>query len=176
MSEKFIEDYMVQIGEEQNSMLTRKLHDVNIRLYKNNDCYKNIVRSVVQMMYNILYTNFTNYPSVKGVSGANVGIPFNIIIIKCGRAGWLMINPKIVKKLGDNIEVESNCGSILLDKPIKVLRAQSVVVEYYNLDGNKVVGRFSKENKGFTMQHEIDHNLGITILDRNKEYKDKGGV
>lgn len=163
-----IKDYMVQIREQQNETLTRKLHDVNIRLYNNNKEYRKIVKSIIDLMSRILYMDFTDYPSLKGVSGANVGIPFNIIVIKINEVTKQMLNPAIIKKTGKDIELTSNCGSLLLSEDVTVLRSEIIEVVYYDLNGDKKIEKFSRNN-GFTIQHEIEHNLGITLLNTKKE-------
>lgn len=159
-----IKEYLVQIRERQNETLTRKLHDVNIRLYNNNKEYRKIVRSVIDLMSRVLYMNFIDYPPLKGISGANVGIPFNIIVIKVNETTKQMLNPKVIKKAGKDIKLTSNCGSLLLSENITVLRSEIAEIEYYDLNGNKKIERFSESNGGFTIQHEIEHNLGITLL------------
>ena len=163
-----IKDYMVQIREQQNETLTRKLHDVNIRLYNNNKEYRKIVKSIIDLMSRILYMDFTDYPSLKGVSGANVGIPFHIIVTKINEVTKQMLNPAIIKKTGKDIELTSNCGSLLLSEDVTVLRSEIIEVVYYDLNGDKKIEKFSRNN-GFTIQHEIEHNLGITLLNTKKE-------
>jgi peptide deformylase len=169
MAHNSIRDYIVQIREQQNEILTRKLHDVNMRLYNNNREYCKIVKSVINLMSRILYMDFVDYPPLKGISGANVGIPFNVIVIKIDETTKQMLNPKIIKKAGKGIRLTSNCGSLLLSESVTVLRSEIVEIEYYNLNGNKKVEKFSESNGGFTIQHEIEHNLGITLLNSGKE-------
>lgn len=73
-----------------------------------------------------------------------------------------MINPTYVQVGPGTRESESNCGSLLLDKPIRIRRWSRVVVDYYNRDGTKC------QTEGYlpTVQHEMDHNKGILITDR----------
>jgi peptide deformylase len=164
-----IKDYMVQIKERQNGTLTRKLHDVNIRLYNNNKEYCKIIKSIINLMSQILFMDFKDYPPLKGISGANIGIPFNIIGIKINSATKHMLNPKIIKRAGKDIKLTSNCGSLLLSENAAVLRSEIIEVTYYNLNGEKKIERFSESDGGFTIQHEIEHNSGITLLNTKKE-------
>jgi peptide deformylase len=113
--------------------------------------------------------DFVDYPPLKGISGANVGIPFNVIVIKINEITKQMLNPKIIKRAGKDIRLTSNCGSLLLSESVTVLRNEIVEIEYYDLNGNKKVEKFSESNGGFTIQHEIEHNLGITLLNSGKE-------
>lgn len=168
MTHNSIKDYIVQIREQQNETLTRKLHDVNIRLYNNNKEYRKIVKSIIDLMSRILYMDFMDYPPLKGISGANVGIPFNIIVIKTNQVTKQMLNPTVIKRFGKDIRLTSNCGSLLLSEDVTILRNETVEVTYYDLNGNKKIEKFSGNN-GFTIQHEIEHNLGITLLNTRKE-------
>lgn len=166
MSKGLIEDYMVQMKEEQNDVLTQKLHDVNIRLYNNNREYRDIVREIINHMSRVLYMKFENYSNIKGISGANLGIPFNIIVVKINDMPKQMINPKITENFGKRIDVLSNCGSLLLTKKVTISRSEFIKVTYYNLNGDKRTKEFSEKQSGLTIQHEIDHNLGITLLNK----------
>jgi len=66
-------------GEFSTDVLHRKCFDVNIRLMGTSEGYSKLVMSVVRYMRDILMREYSNYPEVKGISGANIGIPFNII-------------------------------------------------------------------------------------------------
>jgi peptide deformylase len=113
------------------------------------------------------------YKLPHGMSGANAGIPWNIIAVARGRGesgAWaeVMINPKIVDVSDEMIESESNCGSITLPEPIKIKRHAWVTVRYAEAedDYSEYTRTFHRQDGGLTIQHEIDHNLGVTILDR----------
>jgi peptide deformylase len=122
-------------------------------------------------MSQVLCTKFHNYPELKGISGANVGIPFNIIGFKNEHnVPVFMINPKIIHKSDETRIIDSNCGSLLLDRPVKVKRASGIKVEFRDAAGNNKT-EFFKNRVAATIQHEIDHNKGITILDRAKELR-----
>ena len=81
----------------------------------------------------------------------------------------IFINPVVLAKSPLPIVSSSNCGSIRLKKPIKVSRPEWVQVSYFNEGGNRHCEVFHRENGGLTIQHEIDHNLGILITDREVE-------
>ena len=146
----------------QGDMLHRELFDVNIRLYNKSVTYKTIIRDIVNYMLSLCELEFTDYPKVKGISGANVGIPFNIVVIN----KIVLLNPRIVEYSTDTKVVKSNCGSLRLENKTDVERAKQVVVEYTTMDGVTKTEEFDGA-LGSTMQHEIDHNNGITILDRS---------
>jgi peptide deformylase len=115
-------------------------------------------------------TEKEGYKKPHGMSSANVGTAFNIIGITMHRNTdkeycLIMINPKIIKYYNPLIKTNSNCGSLTLEKPIKVPRWYEIDVEYYDRDGKKHQENFTKENGAYTIQHEIDHNKGILITD-----------
>ena len=62
-------------------------------------------------MLEILNTKFSDYTKLQGISGANVGIPFNIIIVRDLDNYIIMINPEILSKSKETKLVKSNCGS-----------------------------------------------------------------
>lgn len=75
-----------------------------------------------------------------------------------------IINPKIIKELGDNVTMWEACLSIpgLFGQ---VKRKEKIQVEYYDLQGNKI----EEELSGFDariFQHEYDHLEGILYTDK----------
>lgn len=142
---------------EDVDILTRKGFDVNLRLMKTSPAYKAIIEEIAKYILWGSTTEKEGYKKPHGFSGANAGIPFNIIAV----GNEILINPHILRFKGAKIG-ESNCGSLMLERPIKVLRHGWVHIEYWDLEGNR------HETSGYlpTHQHEIDHNNGVLITDR----------
>lgn len=167
-----VENYLTYIDNPEDVMFLRtKLLDVNMRLFNSNQEYKDIVLHCCELIRKCALTKMEGYKLPHGMSGANVGIPFNIIGIVQNRGESnvrceIFINPKIVESFTPLIKIKTNCGSIRLEKPIEVNRFDTVRVTYFELDGVKHEETFDRENGSFTIQHEIDHNLGILITDR----------
>jgi peptide deformylase len=170
-----IAEMLVQNGEEHDDALHMKGAPVNMRLFKDNKLYRSVIMRTIHLMSRGANLDFDDYPKAQGVSGANVGIPFNIVIVITKDDQETFINPKIVSKSKVMHEAKSNCGSVNLPKPIKVERHQWVEVEWYDISGelHQEVFEIGDENpvSAATLQHEIDHNLGILITD--KEVKDE---
>jgi len=145
-------------NEEDRDILTRPLFDVNMRLFHANIAYRSLVQCCCVYIRECAMTKADGYKQPHGYSGANAGIPFNIIALA---DGTVMINPKIVASSGER-ESLSNCGSLLLEHPIKVKRFADVTVRYFDMGG------FHRMMVGYlpTVQHEVDHNNGILITDR----------
>lgn len=149
---------------EDKDILTRQLFDVNMRLFETSPEYRKIIIDICLYLRFCSETEEEGYKKPHGWSGANAGIPFNIIAVNRGGFTNIMINPVITKYYGKEIEVQSNCGSLTLEKPASVLRAEFIDVEYFTIAGNKKIEKRIDRNKGgFTIQHEVQHNRGILI-------------
>lgn len=152
------EDYCTLLkNEEDRDILTRRLFNVNMRLMWSSLQYRNLVLKACSYIRWCATTEKYGYKKPHGYSGANAGIPWNIIAV----GDRVMINPRVVQSSGER-EGLSNCGSLVLDKPIKIRRFAHVVVEYFNEQGSPC----TIEGYLPTEQHEIDHNNGILITDR----------
>jgi peptide deformylase len=151
--------------------LRTPLFDVNMRLFHANDSYKQIILDCCRYIELMAVAKFDDYKKPHGMSGANCAIPFNIIgIVKHrgtkGESVQIMINPKILRGFEDKIKTITNCGSIRLKEPIEVLRYECIEIQYYDTHGKRHGAVVNHYNGAFTIQHEVDHNQGILILDR----------
>jgi len=169
MKKGFIEKFIVQDKEDGDDILHNELFNVNMRLFNTNKKHNKLILNIVNYMEKIAKKKFKDYTSAKGISGANVGVPFNIIGVKNKKNKWdFFINPTYLKKSPIKKTVKSNCGSLCLEKPIETDRCVWIKIEYYDLKGQKKIEYFSGPY-GNTIQHEIDHNKGILITDGIKE-------
>ena len=168
MGEIKIEDNLVQNSESENDCLHRPLFNVNIKLFINNERYKKTILDICDYMKLVITQEYENYQKLSGLSGANIGIPFNIIALVKKDEVVCMINPSIVKMSKQTRMIKSNCGSLNLKDKISVSRREWVDVSYYDIFGRHNQERYTIANGGATIQHEIDHNRGILIIDRSK--------
>lgn len=160
---------LVQVGEHAAEILRRPCFPVNLRLMRNNPGYFKIISDIVAHMKLVMATKFSDYAHLQGISGANVGIPFNIVIIYHKEKMLVMLNPVVISKSKLSKVTLSNCGSINLAKPIKVRRATEVTVRYVPFTGDPCLEHKEEIFKSGTVQHEIEHNLGILIIDKEQE-------
>lgn len=162
-----ISDQVVQEDEENNSTLKTPTFDVNMRLFHSSIFYRQIIMDCIQYMASHLNMTFEDHNSPRGISGAELGLPWNIIAYKHGTNKKFCINPKIIKKSKELVETETKCGALKLDKGVKLQRHMFIDLEYFDTKGQKIVERSIGRNEGgFTIQHEVDHNMAISILDR----------
>ena len=174
--------FLVQNRELHDDVLHRPLFPVHTHFLRNNNAYHDVIAKIVSYMVLVFKQKYANYDKLQGLSGANVGIPYNIVIItkKSHPDGYIvMLNPTIIDKSRDTTYVESNCGSLNLPEKIKVKRYKEVTVRYVQWPGEdnpdyEIATAFEEKVeifKGGTVQHEIDHNQGILITDRALEGK-----
>lgn len=174
-------DYIVQERQPEfdRDCLHRKLFAVNMRLFGTSKWYRKHIIGVLNYMQWAMQQKWKDYQSnpnasggTYGISGANLGIPYNIIGYHLNNEYRFMLNPVIVDKSTTMTETKSNCGSIKYKEKIPVKRHTWINVEFYDHEGKKHKERFTGKQGSYTIQHEIDHSNGVLILDR---YLDQGG-
>ncbi len=165
-----VAEAVVQNGEEHDDVLHMKGAPVNMRLFKSNRSYRSVIMKVIDLMIKGASISFDDYPKVQGISGANVGIPFNIVVVIIEGGQEIFINPKVINRSGTTVSAKSNCGSLNLQESIKIERYLWVEVEWHDIDGGLHQEIFkigdSDPVSSATLQHEMEHNLGILITDK----------
>jgi len=150
--------------KEDLDILTRKNFDVNMRLFNSNSSYKNIILQCCAHIEFATLEEKEGYKKPHGWSGANAGIPFNIIsFFDEDQFVVTMINPKIIRYSGVSKMIKTNCGSLTLTKSIEEPRDPLISVEYYDISGNKHIWENIGPTPGYTIQHEINHTRGILL-------------
>jgi len=107
------------------------------------------------------YDNKPHMPDAAGLSAPQIGVYKQVFVYKMDNNPTCMINPVILEREGEQDESEG-----CLSFPgvyVKVVRANKILVEFQDVDGNKN----QLKTDGFTsrvIQHEIDHFDGVTFL------------
>lgn len=167
-----VDDNLTHINNiEDYIYLKSPLFDVNMRLFKTSAIYRTVVRRACSAIKYYCSNEMEGYKKPHGMSGANAGIPWNIIAYLINRNTSnerceVMINPKILKYSEEKVKSESNCGSIRLHEPIEIQRSATVKISWYDINGESHNATFARSGGALTLQHEIDHNQGILITDR----------
>ena len=102
------------------------------------------------------------YAEGVGLAAPQVGVLRRAIVVDVGEESIKLINPAVIEKSGENIDIEG-CLSIPL-KSGKVKRPEWVKVKYLDVDGNENI----IEATGILARvlcHEIDHLDGILYTD-----------
>lgn len=158
-------------NDEDKPYLLNPLFNVNIRLLKSSPGYRKVVLAACDHISWLCMAGLPGYKLPHGMSGANAGVPWNIIGIARNRGEKdayceIMINPTIVQRSDEMIESQSNCGSIRLAEPIMVRRHSWVRVIWNDIAGKTRSFDFDRDHGSLTIQHEIDHNVGVLITAR----------
>lgn len=178
-----LDNYSTHISKDTR-FLVAKMFPVIIHLFNSSDVYKKLILDSLDYMMEVTTKKFKDYPEVKGISGANVGIPFNLVVMKVCKIGDAvpedldgmtikykgyhflhMINPKIEDHSSKTFKPLTNCGSLRLEREIRIERYSWVQVLFYDREGDKHRRSIDRPISG-TAQHEIDHNNGVLITDR----------
>lgn len=173
--EKVSSDYITHIKNPEDVLYLRtKLLNVNMRLFKTSGEYKKLILQACNYIKFLALTEMKGYKKPHGMSAANAGISWNIIgiVVNRGKSGErcdIMINPEITEYFGDVIEASTNCGSLTLSEPITIKRHSKCRVRYYDIDGRKYHSEFNRLQRSLTIQHEVDHNNGVLIIDYQNE-------
>ena len=137
--------------DENHPMMKQRIPEYDITLLPNPVMTHTINRLKMTMkLYNGL-----------GLSANQCGVFERVFIVGNGEIVIVCINPKVIKVSEDLIKDNEGCLSF----PglfLKVERASSVEVEYYDLQGKKYNTTFT----GLTARcflHELDHMNGITM-------------
>ena len=97
-----------------------------------------------------------------GLAAPQIGLDEQLIVVGEGTALIKLANPLILLKDGESI-MEEGCLSLPYTM-VKVKRAGRVIIEGWNENEERV--RIEGENLlARVLQHEIDHLLGILIID-----------
>jgi peptide deformylase len=147
--EKEVEPF--PLYDENHPMMKQRIPEYNITLLPNPVMTNTINRLKMTMkLYNGL-----------GLSANQCGVFERVFIVGNEEIVIVCINPKLIKASDDLIKDNEGCLSF----PglfLKVERAASVEVEYYDLQGKKYNTTFT----GLTARcflHELDHMNGITM-------------
>lgn len=95
-----------------------------------------------------------------GMAANMIGINKRIIVINDNGIYLVMINPEIVKKMGQLYETEEGCLSHSGTRKTK--RYEKIKVAFYDKDFKKKIKTFDSYSAQI-IQHEIDHCNGILI-------------
>ncbi len=101
-----------------------------------------------------------------GLAAPQVGKSIRLIVVSYEGKDYIFINPEIIKKEGEDIDIEGCLSIPGIEVPVR--RAEKILLRYNNLKGKTL----SIEVSGILariIQHEIDHLDGILIVDKIEE-------
>lgn len=114
-------------------------------------------KNILEEMVHLMYAN-----NGVGLSGPQVGINKQIIVVDVGQGPLMLANPKIIARRGASV-FEEGCLS-LPGLCIKIKRPERIKIQAINQDNQQVEidadGLLSR-----ALQHEIDHLCAKLIID-----------
>ncbi len=99
-----------------------------------------------------------------GLAACQIGEFKRVFIIRKEEGFDVFINPAILKKSKEKIEIEEGCLSVP-NCLIKIKRPKEVKIKALNLKGEEIILNL-KGIEARVFQHELDHLNGILIKDR----------
>jgi peptide deformylase len=108
----------------------------------------------------------------RAIAAPQIGVLKKVIYIQMPdrKLNGAMINPEIIEKGDNTIELWDNCLSFP-DLVVKVRRFEKIKVQYKDVSGREQILEASGELSEL-LQHEIDHLDGILAVDRTDSSKD----
>lgn len=168
-----ISEHLIQMTDNA-AILASQAAEVNIRLFRSNKQYRNVILEIVRYMDEHLHSTFEDYTDPRGVAAPNLGFPFRIIGYKKRDGCQFCINPKIVLFSLATTTTQGNSGSLRLETPLSIERAVCIDLQYYDLEGTEVLKKSIGRNEGsFTIQNEVDQINGITVIERHRRQQEQ---
>lgn len=137
-------------------LLLTKSFEIDVYKLINNEAYKKVVESIVDLMQQAI-ANFT----MLSVSAINLGFPLKLFAFK----DKVFINPCITNKSGKIVEREvTSCSLEFTSKnPIRKKKYETIVLSYFTIDGKKVEETLT-DIPAFCAQIEIDNLSGLPLI------------
>lgn len=138
-------------------MVKEIVKDVNVLTQKSEKVELN---EAIEIVVDLLDTANQHVDHCVGLAAPQIGVLKKVIVVRAGNAFYPMINPVILKKIGNQFNSVEGCLSLEGERTVK--RHQSVMVNYQDISGKKLTKTFT----GFIatiIQHEVDHLNGKLI-------------
>lgn len=138
-------------------MVKEIVKDVNVLTQKSEKVELN---EAIEIVVDLLDTANQHVDHCAGLAAPQIGVLKKVIVVKADSAFYPMINPVILKKIGNQFNSVEGCLSLEGERTVK--RSKSVMVTYQDISGKKLTKTFT----GFIatiIQHEVDHLNGKLI-------------
>ena len=106
----------------------------------------------------------------RAIAAAQIDIMKKLIYYQLPNKSFYIVNPKIIWKSEDLIDVWDSCFNFDVAFFVEIQRHKTIKVEYQDDNGNLVLEDFSNDISEL-VQHEIDHLHGILATDHLKDLK-----
>ncbi|MBF8436566.1 peptide deformylase [Halanaerobiaceae bacterium Z-7014] len=106
----------------------------------------------------------------RALAAPQIGYQKKIIYANLSDEEIVMINPTIIDKSDEMIELWDSCFSFNVDFFVKVKRHRWITVKYLDGNRNQNIRKFS-DDLSELFQHEIDHFYGVLATDKMVDKK-----
>lgn len=106
----------------------------------------------------------------RGIAAPQIGILKKVIYLNLPGKSFELINPEIIWKSDETIQLWDSCFSFDVAFFVKIQRFQSIKVKYQNIKGEWAEEVFN-DDMAELLQHEIDHLHGILATDHLTDNK-----
>lgn len=125
---------------------------------------KRVTPEIVSLINDMIETMHAA-PGV-GLAAPQVGVSLRVIVVDIGQGPIAVVNPKIVKKSGQQTFMEGCLSVPGVEAPVE--RASKITVQGMDTSG-KIVKTEAEGLLATVFQHEIDHLEGKVFVDRVKD-------
>jgi len=112
---------------------------------------------IISDMREVIDANFDN---CAGLTAIQIGYEKKVIMVRKNDSFFVMVNPKIVAKMGSSYTAVEGCLS--LDGTRQVKRFPVVMVKYQDINFKTITAKF-EARVAQIIQHEVDHTVGVII-------------
>ena len=106
----------------------------------------------------------------RAIAAPQIGWMRNVLFFNSPDRSFVMVNPKILSKSKETIEVWDSCFCFNIAFFIKIERFKEIKVKYLDIKGITKIETFN-DDLSELIQHEIDHLNGILATDHLKNSK-----
>lgn len=133
-------------------------NDNHILLKKSDIVDLNDIESM-QTLFDDMIETCIQYNAL-GLAAPQIGINKRIFVI---RDGNVFVNPKVIARIGKMNSFEEGCLSVGSDKRFNIKRAKSIIIDYFDRNGQLQRLKTKDKLHAIVIQHEIDHLNGKLI-------------
>jgi peptide deformylase len=107
----------------------------------------------------------------RGIAAPQIGVLKKVIYLHLPDRSFPLINPEIISKSNETMQVWDSCFSFDVAFFVKTERYKSITVKYQDQKGKTIEETFH-DDLSELLQHEIDHLHGILATDHLQNNKD----
>jgi len=141
-----------------------KLREKSKKVKKFDNDFKNIINDLKDTLEFLQQTRKIG----RAIAAPQIGYLKYIIWYNIPEGAFIMVNPKIIWKSEETIEVWDSCYSFDVTFFVKIQRYKSIKVQYQDEEGNEKLEDYV-DDMAELVQHEIDHLHGILATDHLKD-------